>query len=234
MADVSDATFERDVLERSREVPVVVDLWAEWCGPCRTLGPILEKVVADTGGRVELAKVNVDQSPQVASAFQVQSIPAVYGLRDGQVVDGFVGAQPEAAVRAFVERLLPSQEETEVDRLVAAGDEASLRRALELDVDHEGATVALADLLVDAERSEEALALLERIPETAEVRRVKARARVGDAGPVDDVEARLRALLDRVKDDDEARQEYVDLLELLGPDDPRTHAHRKALTARLF
>ena len=234
MTDVSDATFERDVLQRSREVPVVVDLWAEWCGPCRTLGPTLEKVVGETGGRVELAKVNVDTSPQVAAAFQVQSIPAVYALRDGRVVDGFVGAQPEQAVRAFVERLLPADEESEVDRLVTAGDEPSLRRALELDVHHEAATVALADLLVDDGRTEEALALLERIPETAEVRRVKARARLGHAGPADDVEARLRSLLDRVKDDDDARQQYVDLLELLGPDDPRTREYRKALTARLF
>src|SRR3954452_21798392 len=99
MADVTDATFERDVLERSKTVPVVVDLWAEGGGPCKTLGPILEKVIAETGGKVELAKVDVDANQQVARQFQVQSIPAVYAVKDMKVVDGFVGAQPEAAVR---------------------------------------------------------------------------------------------------------------------------------------
>src|SRR5215831_7112897 len=94
--DVTDATFEAEVLERSATVPVVVDLWAEWCGPCKTLGPILEKVVADTGGRVELAKVNVDENQWVASQFQVRSIPAVFAFKDGKVVDGFIGALPEA------------------------------------------------------------------------------------------------------------------------------------------
>ena len=235
MSDVTDATFERDVIQRSHQVPVVVDLWAEWCGPCRTLGPILEKVVGDTGGKVELAKVDVDANPQVSSAFQVQSIPAVYALKDGKVVDGFMGAQPEPVVTEFVARLLPSAEETEVEQLVRAGDEASLRRALELDPDNEPAIVALAELLVGTGATDEALALLDRIPETADVRRVRALARVeAVGGPGDDVEARLTQLLDRVKEDDEARQQYVDLLELLGPDDPRTAGYRKALTARLF
>src|SRR4051794_11131284 len=100
--DVTDATFEAAVLERSTTVPVVVDLWAEWCGPCRTLGPILEKVIAETDGVVELAKVDIDNNPQVAGAFKVQSIPAVFAVRDKQVVDNFIGALPEAAVREFV------------------------------------------------------------------------------------------------------------------------------------
>src|SRR5438270_8270313 len=111
MTDVTDATFERDVLERSAQVPVVVDLWAEWCGPCRTLGPILEKVVAATDGKVELAKVDVDSNPRVGATFQVQSIPAVFALRDRQVVDSFVGALPEAAVQEFVARLAPETSE---------------------------------------------------------------------------------------------------------------------------
>ena len=93
--DVTDATFEQDVLVRSEQVPVVVDLWAPWCGPCRTLGPILEKVVAAKGGSVELVKVNVDENPQISATFQVQSIPAVFALKDGKVVDGFIGAVPE-------------------------------------------------------------------------------------------------------------------------------------------
>ena len=98
MADVTDATFETEVVQRSHQVPVVIDLWAEWCGPCKQLGPILEKVIAETNGGVELAKVDVDANPAVAQAFRVQSIPAVYAMKDGEVVDAFMGAQGEAQV----------------------------------------------------------------------------------------------------------------------------------------
>ena len=173
MIDVTDATFEAAVLERSKEVPVVVDLWAPWCGPCRTLGPILEKVIESTGGAVELVKVNVDENPQVAASFQVQSIPAVYALRDTKVVDGFIGALPEAQVAEFVARLVPAP--SEADLLVAKGDEASLRQALELEPDHHGAVVALATLLLERGDSEGALAILARVPETAETRILAAR-----------------------------------------------------------
>jgi putative thioredoxin len=163
----------------------------------------------------------------------VQSIPAVYALRDRKIVDSFIGALPERAVQEFVDRLAPA--ETEADRLVAAGDEASLRSALELQPDHAGAVIALAELLVGREQGEEALALLDRIPETAETRRVAALARVGDTVASDDgIEARLDSLLERVKDDDDARQQFVDLLEVLGNDDPRTATYRKRLTARLY
>jgi putative thioredoxin len=234
MIDITDETFEQDVLERSKEVPVVVDLWAPWCGPCRTLGPIIEKVVDATEGRVELAKVNVDENPRVSATFQVQSIPAVYALKDGQVVDGFVGALPEKGVAEFVERLAPA--ETDADRLVAAGDEESLRKVLEDDPDHEGAVVALAELLADRGDADEALRLLARLPETAETRRVAAIARLGaeDVSANGDVESRLDDLLERVKDDQAARQEFVDLLEVLGADDPRTIRYRKALTSKLY
>ena len=233
MLDVTDDTFERDVLDRSTEVPVVVDLWAEWCGPCRTLGPILERVVGATDGKVELVKVDVDANPRVATTFQVQSIPAVFALKDRKIVDSFIGALPEPAVQEFVDRLAPVA--TEADRLVAAGDEASLRAALELQPDHAGAVAGLAELLVARGDRDEALALLERIPETAETRRIAALARVGDDVVGDDgVEARLDALLERVKDDDDARQQFVDLLEVLGADDPRTATYRKRLTARLY
>lgn len=235
--DVTDATFATEVVERSKQVPVVVDLWAEWCGPCKQLGPILERVIDETAGQVVLAKVDVDSNPQVAAAFQVQGIPAVYALRDGKVVDSFVGAQAEATVRAFVEGLVPAAAADPVAQLVVAGDEASLRSALELEPGHGGAVVALAELLVErggeAEVTE-ALALLERIPESAETRRVAALARVGTAAAGDDLTTELDALLDQVKDDEEARQRYVDLLEVMGAAHPRTADYRKQLTSRLF
>ncbi len=236
--DVTDATFQTEVLERSKSTPVVVDLWAPWCGPCRQLGPIIEKVVGETQGKVVLAKVNTDDNPQVSAAFRVQGIPAVYALKDGKVVDGFVGAQGEPAVREFIDRLLPSAEDEKVAQLVSTGDEASLRNALDMRPDHHDAIVALAELLA-ARRADgdvdEAISLLDRIPETPEIRRVAALVRTGgDVQPADEITAKLDVLLDRVKGDDEARQEFVDLLEVLGPDDPRTADYRKRLTARLF
>ncbi|PLS76312.1 MAG: thioredoxin [Actinobacteria bacterium] len=237
MADVTDATFDRDVIERSKQVPVIVDLWAEWCGPCKTLGPILEKVVAEAGGRVELAKVDIEANRGLAASFRVQSIPAVFAIRDGQVVDQFVGALPEAQVRRFVERVAPPP--TEADLLAAKGDEASLREALELQADHPGAVVRLAQLLVERDDAEEALALLARVPETAEVRRVAARARVGAGGATppeggEEIVEELEALLPLVKGDVDARRRYLDLLEVLGADDPRSTQYRKLMTARLF
>jgi putative thioredoxin len=234
MADVTDATFEAAVIERSKEVPVVVDLWAPWCGPCRTLGPIIERVIESTEGAVELAKVNIDENPKVAGTFQVQSIPAVYALRDGKVVDGFVGALPESQVSQFVARLAPTP--SEADLLVVRGDEGSLRQALEIEPDHPGAVVALATMLVDRGDTDEALTILARIPETAETRALAAHARLAEreVDVTDGASAVLDSLLDRVRDDEEARQEYLDLLEALGPDDPRTLQYRKALSARLF
>ena len=239
MVDVTDATFEQEVLLRSSEVPVVVDLWAPWCGPCRTLGPIIEKVIGETDGAVALAKVNVDENPAISGSFQVQSIPAVFALKDGKVVDGFIGALPEAAVAEFVAKLTPAP--SEADTLVAEGErdgsEEPLRQALELQPDHEGAIVALAGMLVARGESDEAIALLGRIPETADTRRLLAEARLASQQvdvAADDVEALLDGLLDRVTEDETARQEFLDLLETLGPDDPRTSGYRKALASRLF
>jgi putative thioredoxin len=235
MVDVTDATFQHEVLDRSMTTPVVVDLWAPWCGPCKTLGPMIEQVVDETGGAVVLAKINVDENPQASAAFRVQSIPAVYALRDGQVVDGFVGAQPESVIREFVARLAPEvAPPSETDQLVARGDEASLRQALELEADHEGAVTALAALLIDDGRTEEALSLLERIPGSAEGRRLAALARTGVDPGDGDLSTRLEELLTRVKGDDEARQEFVDLLEVLGPDHPDTAVWRRRLSSSLY
>jgi putative thioredoxin len=231
--DVTDATFDVDVIERSMTTPVVIDLWAPWCGPCKTLGPILEKVTDGTGGKVALAKVNVDENPVISQLFAVQSIPAVYAMKDGQVVDHFVGAYPEQVVEQFVGNLVPSEEEAEIAQLIAAGDEDSLRIVLQMEPGNEMAIEALADMLVGRGDTEEALALIERIPENERTRKIAAAARLGVA-PTDDHDATLRALLDRVKDDDDARQQFVDILELMGSDDPRTANYRRQLTARLY
>jgi putative thioredoxin len=234
--DVTDETFETDVLVRSDDAAVVIDLWAPWCGPCKTLGPIIEKVVDETGGKVVLAKINVDENPRASATFQVQSIPAVFAIKDRKIVNSFIGALPEAQVREFVATLLPTEEEDKVAGLLALGDEASLRSVLERDHGHEEAIVRLAELLVGKGDKDEALALLERIPETPETRRVAALARVGDevAAGDDEVTAKLDALLSQVKADDDARQEFVDLLEVMGADDPRTAAYRKKLTNALY
>jgi putative thioredoxin len=231
--DVSDATFEAEVIQRSMTTPVVVDLWAEWCGPCQTLGPILERVVAATGGKVVMAKVDVDRNPGIAQAFRVQSIPAVFAVVDGQVVDAFLGAQPEHLVQQFVDSLLPTEEDDELSALLAAGDEMSLRQALQIRPDSEDAIVALGELLLSRDEADEVLALVARIPESERTRRLAAAARL-QLPPDDDHDATLNALLDRVKTDDDARQQYVDILELMGPDDPRTAPYRRKLASRLY
>jgi putative thioredoxin len=232
--DVTDASFDADVLTRSLEVPVVVDLWAEWCGPCKTLGPIIEKVIDEMHGRVVLAKVDVDSNPRVGQAFQVQSIPAVFAIKDRKVIDQFVGALPEAKVRAWVAKFAPAR--TEADELADLDDEASLRKALSLAPDHPVAIPKLAALLVDAGTNHEAMALLARIPETAETRRLASLARVGadarhaeSAGVIDE----LQTLLANVRGDDKAKQRYVDLLAVLG-DDPRVPDLRRKLANALF
>ena len=234
--DVTDATFESAVLERSVEHPVVVDLWAPWCGPCRTLGPMIEAAVDATGGAVELVKVNVDDNPEISAAFQVQSIPAVFAIADRKVVDTFIGALPDAQVRAFIDRLV--KQPSEADQLVEAGDEASLRRALDLQPDHPGAIVALAELLVAKGETEAALALVGKIPETPETRRVSALARLATSGTTvgadADIEGRLNELLEVAKDDDDARQEFLDILEAMDPEDGRRAKYRRALSSRLF
>jgi putative thioredoxin len=231
--DVTDGTFEAEVMTRSQSTPVVIDLWAEWCGPCRTLGPILERVIDATEGAVVLAKVDVDKNPAIAQAFRAQSIPAVFAMSKGQIVDGFIGAQPAHMVQEFVDRLVPSESETLIATLVTAGDELSLRKALELDPGSEPAIVALAEMLVQQGKSEEALGILARIPETDLTRRIAAAARLGEV-PTDDHDATLTELLVRVKTDEDARQKFLDILDLMGPQDPRTSVYRRRLTAHLF
>ena len=136
--ETTDATFERDVIERSHEVPVLVDFWADWCRPCHALAPVIEKAVDQRAGAVELVKLDTEANPRVAQAFGIQSIPAVKAFKDGKVVDEFVGALPAAQVERFLDGIVPS----EADALVESGSEADLRRALELDPGRADATVA--------------------------------------------------------------------------------------------
>lgn len=231
--DVTDATFETEVLARSMSVPVVVDLWAPWCEPCKTLGPIIERVVAATNGKVVLAKVNVDENPGIAQAFRVQSIPAVFAVADGRAMPMFQGAQPEHVVKQYVDMLLPTAQDEVIADLLAKGDEESLLAVLDIDPGNEPAIVALAGILTARGQGDEALAFLARIPESDEVRRAAAAARMS-MRPADDYDEQLAALLDSVKADEDARQRFLDILELMGADDPRTAQWRKKLTARLF
>ena len=160
ISDVSEQQFEAQVVERSKEVPVVVDFWAEWCGPCRTLGPALEDAVRKRDGEVELAKVDTDANQGIAREFGIQSIPAVKAFKDGKVVAEFIGAQPPAAIESFLNEFVPSKS----DRLAESGDEDSLRKALELDPRHAPSAAGLGRILLGRGETEEALELLRRFP----------------------------------------------------------------------
>jgi putative thioredoxin len=167
--DIGEADFEREVIERSRQRPVVVDFWAPWCGPCRMLGPILERLIEERAGAILLAKVNTDEAPDLATYFRIEAIPAVKAFRDGRPVLQFEGVLPEAQLRQFLDQIAPS----EADRLVqeAAGLEDSdpaaaeclYRRALAADANHEAAAIGLARVLIARDQDAEAAAVLERL-----------------------------------------------------------------------
>lgn len=231
--DVADSTFERDVIGPSAEVPVVVDFWAPWCGPCKSLAPILERVIDATGGDVVLAKVNIDENPQIAGALGVQSIPTVVAFRDGRPVDAFMGAQPEHVVAEFVGRLRPSPGEVRIRELLAVGTLDALREAVALAPAREDTVCALAEHLVATGGAEEALALLARLAETETVTRIAAAARLA-LNPVDDFDDELTVLLSRVRDDESARQAFLDILATMGPADPRTARFRRLLSSTLY
>jgi putative thioredoxin len=165
--DVTAATFDAEVIEASKVLPVVVDFWAPWCGPCRVLKPILEKLAGEYGGKFKLAKLNSDENQEIAAAYGVRSIPDVMAFKDGKVADHFMGAIPESQVRAFLDRLIPSASEIERARaqeLREAGDLVAavqaLRKALELDAANDAARLDLAGILVELKRADEADALL--------------------------------------------------------------------------
>jgi len=177
--DTTDQTFATDVLERSKTVPVVVDFWADWCGPCRMLGPILENLAEEYQGGFILGKVDVDSNPQVAMQYRVQGIPAVKAFRDGQVVGEFTGAQPEPQVRRFLEGLVPSEAdllakqafEWEVNDQPAMA-EANYRAALEKKANHYPAQVGLGRVLLGQGNTDEAISILQSIPEGVKERAV--------------------------------------------------------------
>jgi putative thioredoxin len=249
--DVGESDFQSSVIERSRELPVVVDFWAEWCGPCRTLGPALEAAVAKRGGKVELAKVDTDANQRLAMTYGIQSIPAVKAFRDGEVVAEFVGAQPPAAIEAFLDQLAPS----EAEELTAAGDEDSLRRALELDPTHPPAAIALARILLARGDGDEALEVLRPFPADFVADGLAARAELEselegqnggaslsdafaawDAGnPERALELLQEALgtAETAERRDQLRRVMVAIFTELGADHPLAREHRRRLAAAL-
>jgi putative thioredoxin len=240
--DVTEQTFQAEVLDRSRELPVVVDFWAEWCGPCRALSPALERAATAREGEVVLAKIDTDQNPGLAQAFRIQGIPAVKAFRDGRVVDEFVGAQPPAQVERFFDGLVPS----EADRLVLAGDEPSLRRALELEPARIDAATALAGLLHRRGARDEARELVERLP-GFQAEGLAARLRLEDdeayaeafaALDAGDTERALDLLLQAMPtadgDKDDLRRVVVAELDRLGVEHPLARDARRRLAAALY
>jgi putative thioredoxin len=243
--DVTEEQFTQEVVERSKTIPVVVDFWAEWCGPCRMLGPVLEKAAEAREGQVVLAKVDTDASPGISRAFGIQGIPAVKAFKDGRIVDEFVGVQPPAQVERFFDRLVPS----EADTLVAAGDEASLRRALELEPTRTDATVALAKMLHGQGERDEAARLLANVAGNFGGEGLAARIRLEDQDAVDlgeafaalDAGERERALelligaipsANGFKDD--VRRVVVAILDELGVEHPLARDARRRLAAALY
>ena len=205
IVEANEATFEAEVLERSHAVPVVIDFWAEWCAPCRVLKPVLEKLANEFAGKVVLAKVNTEEAPGVAAQFGVRSIPAVFAVREGRVVDSFVGALPESAVRAWIERLLPTPAETaaaEARGLESADPEraeARYRAALALAPDLAPAKAGLARTLLARGRYDEAHALVAELERRGflepEAEKLKAELELrSDANQAGDLEAARAAL----------------------------------------
>ena len=242
--DVTDATFDRDVVELSRQTPVVVDFWAEWCGPCRTLGPALEAAEASRGGRVLLAKVDVDANQGLSARFGVQGIPAVKAFRDGEIVNEFVGAVPKAKVEELFDSLVPSR----ADELLAAGDELSLREASELEPRRADIAVALARKRLERGAEDDALAAVESHEGDFAAEGIAARITLSKAGVAieafkalnrGETSVALDGLLGYLANADETTREQlrraiVGILADLDPGDPIAMSYRRRLAITLF
>jgi putative thioredoxin len=243
--DATDETFERDVVERSRELPVVVDFWAAWCGPCRQLTPVLEKAVNARDGRVALAKVDTDANPRVSAAFRIQSIPSVKAFKDGRLIDEFMGAQPGPVVERFLDSLLPS----EADGLVASGSEEDLRRALELEPGRADAAVPLARLLAAKGERDEALAILDDVAGSFAAEGLAARLRLEQDEPElapafadldsGETERGLDGLIGAIPAAEQARKDdlrriVVGVLDELGPGSDLARESRRRLASALY
>ncbi len=244
--DVTDATFNDEVIQRSHEIPVVVDFWAAWCGPCRQLAPLIEQVAARRDGEVVLAKVDIDANPVLAQQYRIQSIPAVRAFKGGQVVAQFDGLQPAPSIETFFNRVIPSA----VDRLVAAGDEDSLREAIVRDAGRTDARVALARILMQEGELQEALEFLRPADHDVAAQGLIARIELAAsdnpdlaAGMAalarDDREAALTHLLDAIRGSegeqrDRVRQLMVGVFGELGDQHPLTVKFRRRLAQTLY
>ncbi len=255
MTDATEASFQADVIERSFKHPVVVDFWAEWCGPCRQLGPLLEREVEQRGDQLELVKVDTDANQQLARDFQIQGIPAVKAFKDGKVVDEFVGAQPPREVARFLDGLIPS----EADGLIAQGDETSLRQAIALEPSRADAALPLAKLLHARGDGDEALEILGNVPgsfaaeglsariqlertvnaaesatATATIPLAEAFAALDDGDTERGLDILLTVLPEAGDAKDELRKVIVGVLAELGPESDLARAARRRLATALY
>ncbi|MGH2673298.1 MAG: thioredoxin [Actinomycetota bacterium] len=256
VVEVTDQDFLQTVVEESKRRPVVVDLWATWCAPCRTLGPILEKAAEERGGEFLLAKLDVDANPYTAGQFGVQSIPTVVAFKDGKPVDGFVGAIPEPMVKEFIDKILPTEADHEAQEALEEeleGDlddaEAKYRQALEADPGNRAARLGLGRVLAetgrDAEARETLMPLLpdpeaERVLATLEVRSWASISEPGTLASAKRLasQGRYREALDgmlgAIADDPDARQAMLEVFTVLGDDDEHVTEYRRKLAAALF